>query len=206
MAKRCGNCGSTHIALQLIRKPVPWRDYPAVVMLKPPKVLTCSDCGELILMAGETRLIDQAVEETLKMQVKQFIDVVLSREKVSQVELAERIGMTSEYLSVIKAQKKIPSYQIFNLLKILALVPSAFRVAHYDYVKSSYQSMREAEVCIRYYDSVPTNVWNSPKSFDSKVARLKASQKSADMDEAYLSAIDVKGQGYFVQESRKPTA
>ena len=51
------------------------------------------------------------------------------KSKCTQVELAEHAGVTKEYLSEIKSGRKQPSFQMYTLLKLLALGKDAFSIS-----------------------------------------------------------------------------
>lgn len=80
----------------------------------------------------EGKRIDAAVQESIHMQVKLFVEKIIEREKCKQTEVAARIGVTPEHLSAIKNGSKIPGYQTFNFLKILAANPEAFQLTSAD--------------------------------------------------------------------------
>ena len=81
---------------------------------------------------GEGALIDKAIEESVRTQVFKFIEIIIQREKCAQGDLAQRLGVTPQYLSAIKSGSKLPGYQTFNFLKILAANAQAFRLASPD--------------------------------------------------------------------------
>ena len=129
--KRCGECGSIETSPQDAYGPFPWRDYKKVLLARPVTLMTCLDCGNVMLY-GKTKdaeRLDQAIEESITIQVQQFIDQVLKREKCRQIDLAARLGITPEYVSAIKIGAKIPGFQTFNFLRILAQDENAFRFA-----------------------------------------------------------------------------
>lgn len=70
----------------------------------------------------DSRKLDQAAEDSILDQVHIFIDRIIKRENCTQVELAQRLGVTSQYLSSIKNGTNIPGFQTFNFLKVLAYV------------------------------------------------------------------------------------
>jgi hypothetical protein len=79
---------------------------------------------------GEGEKLDLAIEESIRTQVNLFINKVLEREHCKQVDLAERIGVTPEYLSALKSGSRIPAFQTFNFLKVLAVNEQAFKLAN----------------------------------------------------------------------------
>ena len=128
-ARQCGNCGNKTMELQSVKGPFPWKDFSAVSLLAPIELLKCSKCGELGYRPKDAETIDRAVEATIRALTGMFIESIISREKCSQLVLAERVGITPEYLSGIKTGTRTPGFQTFNILKILAEDPSAFQVS-----------------------------------------------------------------------------
>ena len=52
---------------------------------------------------------------------KDFIETIIGRERCKQIDIAERIGRSPEYLSSIKSGANLPSFSIFNFLVPLCL-------------------------------------------------------------------------------------
>jgi DNA-binding transcriptional regulator YiaG len=127
--KRCGNCGSFDVKKSAYFGPLPWKDYPQVYLVKPFETNQCQVCNETMGPAGEGEKMDQAIEDSIRTQVNLFITKILEREHCKQVDLAERIGVTPEYLSALKSGARIPAFQTFNFLKVLAVNEQAFKLA-----------------------------------------------------------------------------
>lgn len=83
--------------------------------------------------ATEAKLIDAAVEESLKAYTAHFIEIILEREKCQQQELAARLGVTENHLSALKHGGKVCGFQTFNFLKTLALDKHAYDTANPDF-------------------------------------------------------------------------
>ncbi|MBI4402887.1 MAG: hypothetical protein HY537_01925 [Deltaproteobacteria bacterium] len=128
MNKRCGECGSTDLKLKKNQGPFPWKDFPMVFINTPVQLLTCR-CGNYILRHEDIGSLDKKIENSIKEQTQSLIDRVLEREHCSQVELAQRIGITPQHLCALKSGAKTAGFQTFNFLKILALDEKAFKVA-----------------------------------------------------------------------------
>ncbi len=109
--------------------PFPWKDFRRVYLIKPIKLYQCGKCGEHQLAYREGALLDKAIEASIRMQVRKFIQQITLREHCSQVGLAERLGVTPEYLSALKHGTRTPGFQTFNFLKTLALEAKAFDAA-----------------------------------------------------------------------------
>jgi hypothetical protein len=132
--KRCGNCGSSEIKkIAGTGLALPWRDYPSVRLIEPFECLRCQHCNELLLNASQLRQLDNVVEQSITANIKYFIQKIVDREKCEQREIAIHIGLSPEYLSEIKSGRKIPSFQTFNFLKILALDENSFTVSSPDF-------------------------------------------------------------------------
>lgn len=118
--KRCGECGSTKIELSDIQGAgLPWRDYATVFITRSHKFHRCQNCGNFIFRAGEAKILDQLIIDSIFDQVRLFVKKILEREKCEQKELAKHLGVTPEYLSGMK-QDRVPGFQTFNFLKTLA--------------------------------------------------------------------------------------
>lgn len=129
MAKRCGNCGSKNLVEVKNAGPFKWRDFPSVQLVKPVPTLKCADCGETLMPLGAGAAIDKMIEEAISDNVRMFIARVIERESAMQMELSTRLGVTPEYLSEIKSGRKLPSFQTYNFLKVLALDEKAYKLS-----------------------------------------------------------------------------
>lgn len=130
---RCGNCGSNDIKETRTEMSLPWKDYPSVRLSEPFEWLKCHDCGEIILNASQSHQLDVMIEKSITKYIRYFIQHTIEREKCEQKEIASHIGVSPEYLSEIKSGRKIPSFQTFNFLKILALNERSFSVSAPDF-------------------------------------------------------------------------
>lgn len=127
--KQCGNCGKKSMARAKVQGPFPWKDFPAMLVHSPIDLLKCSNCSEVGYLPGDTKKVDLAVEATIRGLTIGFINTILEREHCTQISLAGRIGVTPEYVSQLKSGGRTPSFQTFNMLKILSEFASAFRVS-----------------------------------------------------------------------------
>lgn len=129
--RRCGECGSRQLENRnQIGKPFPWKDYPAVFLGREFKALECRLCGNLILSARDAAELDRVIVETIIEDTRQFIGTILEREGCRQRQLADHIGISSEYLSEIKSGRKQPGFQTYNFLKTLSVDPRSFAVSN----------------------------------------------------------------------------
>ncbi len=112
-----------------VNGPFPWKDFPFMYVLVPIKLLKCSSCGEVALRPDDPQSVDRSVEASIRTLAGGFISSIIGRERCSQINLAGRIGVTPEYLSGLKSGSRTPSFQTFNILKILSENPSAFKIS-----------------------------------------------------------------------------
>ena len=127
--KRCGNCGSKDLVELENKGPFPWKDFPMVFLAHGISMQKCHNCGETIMPASLAPKIDKAILESISNQVKEYIAQIIDREKALQIELSQRLGVTPEYLSEIKSGRKIPSFQTYNFLKVLAQDKKAYAIS-----------------------------------------------------------------------------
>jgi hypothetical protein len=129
--KRCGNCGSFEIAKRPKFGPFAWRDFSSVFVSKPLDIVQCTQCSEEMGTVQDSKKADQAIEETIRKDVSDFIRRVLAREGCLQAELAHRLGITPEYLSTLLSEKtkSVPSFQVYNFLKTMAFDDRAYQIA-----------------------------------------------------------------------------
>ena len=127
--KRCGNCGSFEVKKTPYTGPFPWKDFPQVYLVKPISIMQCEICGETMGDLRNSEELDHAAEESIISQVRLFIDRIIQRENCTQVELAQRVGVTPQYLSSLKSGANIAGFQTFNFLKVLAVDERAFKLA-----------------------------------------------------------------------------
>lgn len=134
--RRCGDCGSREIKkVSASGMSFPWKDFPSISITNSDlKLLKCAICGNVMQLASDSEAIDGAIVQSIIQQTRGFIDRVILKEECTQVELARNhLGITPEHLSVIKSGKQIPSFQLFTLLKILALTPNGYKVSSPEY-------------------------------------------------------------------------
>ena len=128
-ARRCGNCGEIRLEIQSVNGPFPWKDFPCMFLLQPLDLLKCKNCDEIAYRPKDAEKIDRAIEATIRTLTGGFINAILEREKCSQIILSMHIGVTEAYLSFLKNGSRTPGFQTFNILKILAEDPSAFKIS-----------------------------------------------------------------------------
>lgn len=127
--KQCGNCGKKTMQLQQVLGTFSWKDFSSITLLEPIELLKCTNCNEIGLRPKDSGVIDHAAEATIRSLTGKLITTILERENCSQLTLAERVGITPEYLSGIKTGTRTPGFQTFNILKIFAEEHSAFEIS-----------------------------------------------------------------------------
>jgi DNA-binding transcriptional regulator YiaG len=115
--------------LQSVDGPFSWKDFSSIRLFHPVELLKCSSCGEIGYRPKDTKEIDRATEATIRTLTGAFISAILAREGCSQIILAQRIGVTPEYLSGLKSGSRTPGFQTFNILKIFAEDRPAFQIS-----------------------------------------------------------------------------
>jgi len=127
--RRCGNCGSKNVKVINSTGPFVWKDFPSVFLNDSIPMPACQDCQESILSLDVGPKIDKLIESSITSHVQTFIRSIIEREGTMQTTLSERLGVTPEYLSEIKSGRKLPSFQTYNFLKILALDKKAYSLS-----------------------------------------------------------------------------
>lgn len=127
--KQCGNCGKKMMRLQQVDGPFSWKDFSSVTLIESIELLKCDHCNEIAIRPKDASTIDHAAEATIRALTGKLITTIIEREKCSQLVLAERVGVTPEYISQIKTGSRTPGFQTFNILKIFAEEPSAFKIS-----------------------------------------------------------------------------
>ncbi len=115
--KRCGECGSTHLKLQNIKGSMhPWRSYSQVELLCDQNALVCQNCQNQILSTKDFLRLDKNIEASLKIKAEQAITFLIKSLGLNQEQIGEALGITPEYVSMVKSGSKILSSTTMNLL------------------------------------------------------------------------------------------
>lgn len=131
MPIRCGECGKREMVYKSVkgRSDFPYKTYKNVKIEVDLELLTCANCGNVGLKAGECEKLDKAIEESIKIQTQYLVEIIVKNNGCEQKELASHVGVTSEHLSQIKNGKMIPSFTTFNFLKTLAMTENTFKIS-----------------------------------------------------------------------------
>ena len=124
--KKCGECGTTDAySLKNVKGhwKHPWKDFPGVFLMVDLNLWKCKACGASAVTPGDAARIDAAVEESIRAQASQFLDVIKSKSGLSFDEIGARLGTAPSYLSSLRTMKKTPSFHLWNVLKLLAIEP-----------------------------------------------------------------------------------
>lgn len=124
---RCGECGNRDLERRNMKGVLktPWKDFPTVYLTKDLELWHCPRCGNTPYEGHDPERVDEAVEASVRDQASQFIDIIRSKADLSMEELARRIGISREYMSGIRSQKRTPSFTVWNVLKAIATDPKA---------------------------------------------------------------------------------
>jgi DNA-binding transcriptional regulator YiaG len=122
---RCGECGERRFERQNVKGQfsTPWRDFPHAYLTKDLRLLVCGNCANYAIDDDDADQIDLAMDASVRDQTSQFIDVIKSKANITAMKLASLVGITPEYLSMIYNGKRTPSFQVWNLLKLVATDP-----------------------------------------------------------------------------------
>lgn len=127
---RCGECGSKNIKIRNVAgKTFRWKDFSKVTLSQKLELNVCQECENVILLLADGEKLDTAIEASVFEQVRLAISAIKENQGCDQKDIAERLGISPEYLSEIKNGRQTPSFQLFNFLKTLALDRKAFEAA-----------------------------------------------------------------------------
>lgn len=130
---RCGECGSKHLQQQSVKgRSFSFKDYSSVMVTQPLELKVCQNCDNIIIKAGEGEAVDRAIQASIAEQVRIAIEAIKNKHACEQKEIALRLGVSPEYLSEVKSGRSVPSFQLFNFLKTMAMDDEAFETASPD--------------------------------------------------------------------------
>jgi hypothetical protein len=115
--KRCGKCGKSKFGIKNIKGTFhEWKDYTHVELLEDQQVTVCENCGNVIMGIADVLVLDKNIRNSIKRKLTDAILFLTNEAKVPQLDLASALGITPEYLSMVKNGKKKLSFTAFNLL------------------------------------------------------------------------------------------
>lgn len=117
---KCLACGGNLSVENLKGTVMPWKEFPFVEINTDFEIPRCVECGEEFLNSSEMKVLDGLIETSIRDKTSAFILMIKEKVRLSQKIIAKKIGLTEVYLSELIGKKKTPSYQVFNLLKIIA--------------------------------------------------------------------------------------
>jgi DNA-binding transcriptional regulator YiaG len=125
MKLRCGECGERKFEQKNVKGQfsTPWRDFPRAFLTQDLHLPVCGNCGNYAIEGDEAEQLDAAIEASVRDQASQFIEVIKAKANITGVKLAKLVGVTPEYLSMLSNHKNTPSYQVWNMLKLIANDP-----------------------------------------------------------------------------------
>jgi transcriptional regulator with XRE-family HTH domain len=122
-SKKCHLCNNYLVDTNIKGTVFPWKDFSFVELLLDFKALKCQSCGEIMIKGGDAAKLDEALAKSISMQASNFLQTLKQSSKLSQRELAKKIGISDVYFSKIIGMKQKISFQIFNYFKLLAKYP-----------------------------------------------------------------------------------
>lgn len=123
--KRCGECGQKAYVKRSIKGQwkKPWKDYPSVFLTKTLEVWVCSSCGHYASAARDAARIDNAVENSIRDQTSQFLDIIHSKSGLTFDVIAQRLGYSASYISTLRQRNATPAFKLWNQLKSISTDP-----------------------------------------------------------------------------------
>lgn len=123
--KRCSECGEGSYKKKLVlgRWNHPWKDFPSVFLMEEVSIWICSNCKNVASVKGDAEKLDRVIEDSIKEQVSQFIQIIRSKAEVNNEQIASLIGISPTYLASLHSKKKVPSFTLWNELKMIAISP-----------------------------------------------------------------------------------
>ena len=115
----CGNCGAMAIETANLKDQWvdgPWKDFPRVYVTRELTQYRCGKCGELAGTRSSAKAFDEAIRESIKDQVSQFINKITKRSRLNLKTIAERLSMGYQHLSDLRNHRSFPSYHYWSLL------------------------------------------------------------------------------------------
>ncbi len=116
----CPACGNGLEIKSLKGRTLPWKQFPYIDLSEEFSTQSCSNCGEIFLKSTEATKLDVALENSVRNQTALFLQNIKENSALNQRALAKKLGLTDVYLSELISKKKTPSYQFFNLLKLVS--------------------------------------------------------------------------------------
>ena len=74
-------------------------------------------------MPGDAARIDDVVENSIRDQVSQFLNIIHSKSGLSFEVIAQRLGYSPSYVSTLRQRNATPAFKLWNQLKAVALNP-----------------------------------------------------------------------------------
>ena len=123
--KKCSECGNkTYKRTEFSGKwNHPWQNYPCVFLLEDISLWACTHCKNIASIKGDAENLDRVIENSIREQTLQFIDIIRSKGQISNEKIAILIGISPSYLASLHKKKKTPSFTLWNELKAIAIAP-----------------------------------------------------------------------------------
>lgn len=130
---QCGECGERQFIYKNLKDSYKtrWKDFPKITISVDFTAWECQICKNVAFSGSDLDSLDNAANESIRIQASAFIDVIKSRSKITSKKLSTILGVSPEYLSVINSKTKTPSFQLWNLLRVISQDPCGM-VARFD--------------------------------------------------------------------------
>jgi hypothetical protein len=90
---------------------------------KKPTVWVCSVCNSYATVSSDAQMIDQAIEQSIREQISQFLDIIHSKSGLNFEVIAQRLGYSPSYISTLRQKNATPAFKLWNQLKSIAINP-----------------------------------------------------------------------------------
>jgi DNA-binding Xre family transcriptional regulator len=123
----CPECGEKKFALANVKHDykAPWKDYQSMPIIVDLELYKCGNCGNIAANGADLKKIDQAIETSIRLSTRLFLEQILTDSRFKKKKLADYLGLTPEYLSQLVNEKATPKFQVWNTLKAIAIDPEA---------------------------------------------------------------------------------
>ena len=125
MRQICGECGGNLQVANLRGEVHSWKEYIDVPVTKDFMARKCEQCGDIVLNGTDAAALDGLLEAAVRAKTSEFIAALKAASLTTQREIAKKAGVSAEYLSELVGCRKTPSLSMFNLFKLLSLIPNA---------------------------------------------------------------------------------
>jgi DNA-binding transcriptional regulator YiaG len=118
---RCGECGHRDLIIQNVRNKwgMPWKDFPWVLLILDFELPVCPKCGNTIIPGKAINALNEALESSIFQNTSELLTEIKEKYHLTYKEIGRLTGVTAQYMSMLLNEKKVPSYQFVQLLRIM---------------------------------------------------------------------------------------